>query len=77
MKMTRPDESWMSTRPKHRRAREARLPPSRRDGICAEWACRPKPNEGHLYQTENRGELVGNVRLRDKGMLIVGDRAEL
>ena len=34
-------------------------------------------DEASLYQTENRGELVGNVRLRDKGALVVGDRAEL
>lgn len=34
-------------------------------------------DEAHLYQQENRGDLVGHVKLRDKGALIVGDRAEL
>ncbi|NEM13258.1 MAG: LPS-assembly protein LptD, partial [Xanthomonas perforans] len=34
-------------------------------------------DEANLHQAENRGELVGNVRLRDQGALVVGDRGEL
>ena len=33
--------------------------------------------EASLYQAENRGELNGDVRLRDNGALIVGDHAEV
>ena len=34
-------------------------------------------DEANLHQLENRGELVGNVKLRDKGMLVVGDHAQV
>ena len=34
-------------------------------------------DEANLLQAENRGELVGNVKLRDNGALVVGDKAEL
>ena len=34
-------------------------------------------NKTSLHQTKNHGELVGNVRLRDKDILVVDDRAEL
>ncbi len=34
-------------------------------------------DEANLYQQENLGELKGNVRLRDRNTLVVGDRAEL
>jgi len=34
-------------------------------------------DEASLHQAENRGELNGDVRLRDNGALIVGDHAEV
>ncbi|NLD01374.1 MAG: LPS-assembly protein LptD, partial [Gammaproteobacteria bacterium] len=34
-------------------------------------------DEANLYQLENRGELKGNVRIRDRDALMVGDSAEL
>ena len=34
-------------------------------------------DEASLYQAESRGELNGNVRLRDNGALIVGDHADV
>ena len=34
-------------------------------------------DEAKLYQAENRGELIGKVRIRDKGSLVVGDKANL
>jgi LPS-assembly protein len=43
----------------------------RQSGLQAE------ADEANLYQSENRGELVGNVRIRDKGALLVGDKATL
>jgi LPS-assembly protein len=34
-------------------------------------------DEANLFQTENRGELKGDVRLRGNGSLVVGDQAEI
>ncbi len=34
-------------------------------------------DEANLYQQDNKGELKGNVRLRDRNALVVEDRAEL
>ena len=34
-------------------------------------------DEANLYQQDNLGELKGNVRIRDRNSLLVGDRAEL
>jgi LPS-assembly protein len=34
-------------------------------------------DEANLYQAESRGELNGNVRIRDNGALIVGDHADV
>jgi LPS-assembly protein len=44
---------------------------------CARAACRSKSDEASLYQAESRGELSGDVRIRDNGALIVGDHADV
>ena len=38
---------------------------------------RVEADEASLHQLENRGELTGNVRFRDRDALLVGDRAEI
>ncbi|PAU59615.1 LPS-assembly protein LptD [Pseudomonas indica] len=47
------------------------------DVVMRQGSMQVEADEANLRQAENRGELVGNVRLRDKGTLVVGDRAEL
>ena len=47
------------------------------DVILRQGSIQAEADEASLYQLENRGELKGNVRLRDRGALMVGDRAEL
>lgn len=47
------------------------------DVVMRQGSMQIEAQEAALHQAENRGELTGNVRLRDKGALIVGDRAEL
>ena len=47
------------------------------DVVLRQGSIQAEADEASLYQLENRGELKGNVRLRDGGALMVGDRAEL
>ncbi len=47
------------------------------DVVMRQGSMQLESQEASLYQAENRGELNGNVRLRDNGALIVGDRAEV
>ena len=47
------------------------------DVVLRQSSMQVEANEASLLQAENRGVLDGNVRLRDKGALIVGDHAEL
>ncbi|MBU3057197.1 LPS-assembly protein LptD [Pseudomonas indica] len=47
------------------------------DVVMRQGSMQVEADEANLRQAENRGELVGNVRLRDKGTLVVGDRAAL
>ncbi|MBI6851969.1 LPS-assembly protein LptD [Pseudomonas cichorii] len=47
------------------------------DVVLRQGSMQAQAQEAALYQAENRGELNGDVRLRDNGALIVGDRAEL
>lgn len=47
------------------------------DVLLRQGRIQVEADEANLYQLENRGELAGNVRFRDAGTLVVGDRAEL
>ena len=47
------------------------------DVVLRQGSIQAQADEASLYQLENRSELKGNVRLRDRGTLLVGDRAEL
>ncbi|WP_295476187.1 LPS-assembly protein LptD [uncultured Pseudomonas sp.] len=47
------------------------------DVVMRQGSMQVEAQEASLHQAENRGELNGDVRLRDKGALIVGDHAEL
>jgi len=47
------------------------------DVVLRQGSMQVQSEEARLYRQESRGELAGNVRLRDKGTLIVGDRAEV
>lgn len=47
------------------------------DVVLRQGSIQAEADEASLYQLENRGELKGNVRLRNRGSLLVGDRAEL
>lgn len=47
------------------------------DVVLRQGSIQVEADEARLHQTENRGELIGNVRLRDRGALVLGDRAEL
>ena len=47
------------------------------DVVMRQGSMQVEADEASLYQTENRGELNGNVRLRDNGALIVGDHAQI
>ena len=47
------------------------------DVVLRQGSMQAEANEASLYQLENRGELTGNVRLRDRSALMVGDRAEI
>lgn len=47
------------------------------DVVLRQGSLQAEADEARLLQQENRGELIGNVRLRDRGALVVGDRAEL
>ncbi|CDZ95615.1 LPS-assembly protein LptD [Pseudomonas saudiphocaensis] len=45
--------------------------------VLRQGSMQAEADEASLYQLENRGELKGNVRLRDRNALLVGDRAEI
>jgi len=47
------------------------------DVVMRQGSMQVEANEAALHQSENRGELNGNVKLRDNGALIVGDHAEV
>ncbi|UCO98729.1 LPS-assembly protein LptD [Metapseudomonas lalkuanensis] len=47
------------------------------DVVLRQGSMQVEADEANLHQAENRGELVGNVKLRDKGALVVGDHADL
>ena len=47
------------------------------DVVLRQGSMQAEADEASLHQLENRGELNGNVRLRDKGILVVGDHAQL
>lgn len=47
------------------------------DVVLRQGSIQVEADEATLHQLENRGELIGDVRLRDRGTLVVGDRAEL
>lgn len=47
------------------------------DVVLRQGSMQVEAEEAKLYQLDNRGELAGNVRYRDKGSLMVGDRVEL
>ncbi|GGK02085.1 LPS-assembly protein LptD [Pseudomonas matsuisoli] len=47
------------------------------DVVMRQSSLQVEADEANLHQLDNRGELLGNVRLRDKGMLVLGDRAQI
>lgn len=47
------------------------------DVVMRQGSMQAEADEANLYQTENRGELKGNVKIRDNGTLVVGDQAEV
>ncbi|MFY1665383.1 LPS-assembly protein LptD [Pseudomonas sp. Pseu.R1] len=47
------------------------------DVVMRQGSMQVEADEASLHQAENRGELNGDVRLRDNGALIVGDHAEI
>ena len=47
------------------------------DVVMRQGSMQVEAQEASLYQAENRGELNGNVRMRDNGALIVGDHAQV
>ena len=47
------------------------------DVVMRQGSMQVEADEANLYQAESRGELAGNVRIRDNGALIVGDHADV
>ncbi|PWE44390.1 LPS-assembly protein LptD [Pseudomonas prosekii] len=47
------------------------------DVVMRQGSMQVEADEASLYQAESRGELSGNVRVRDNGALIVGDHADV
>ncbi|WP_166365994.1 LPS-assembly protein LptD [Pseudomonas akapageensis] len=47
------------------------------DVVMRQGSMQIEADEASLYQAENRGELNGNVKLRDNGALVVGDHAQV
>jgi len=47
------------------------------DVVLRQGSIQVEADEASLHQLENRGELTGNVRFRDRDALLVGDRAEI
>lgn len=47
------------------------------DVVMRQGSMQAQADEANLYQAENRGELKGNVKIRDNGSLVVGDQAQI
>jgi LPS-assembly protein len=47
------------------------------DVVMRQGSMQAESDEASLYQAENRGELKGNVKIRDNGSLVVGDHADV
>ncbi|MEB2870972.1 LPS-assembly protein LptD [Pseudomonas rhizosphaerae] len=47
------------------------------DVVMRQGSMQIEADEASLHQAENRGELNGNVKLRDNGALVVGDHAQV
>ena len=47
------------------------------DVVLRQGGMQLESQEANLHQLENRGELKGNVKFRDNGLLMVGDKADL
>ncbi len=47
------------------------------DVVMRQGSLQAEGDEASLHQAENRGEITGNVKLRDQGTLMVGDHAEI
>lgn len=47
------------------------------DVVMRQGSMQVEADEANLYQAENRGELSGNVKIRDNGTLVVGDHADI
>ena len=47
------------------------------DVVMRQGSMQIEADEAALHQAENRGELNGNVKLRDNGALVVGDHAQI
>ncbi|MGC1329771.1 LPS-assembly protein LptD [Pseudomonas sp.] len=47
------------------------------DVVMRQGSLQAEGDEASLHQAENRGEITGNVKLRDQGALLVGDHAEI
>ena len=45
--------------------------------VMRQGSMQVEADEANLYQTENRGELKGNVKIRDNGSLVVGDHGDI
>ena len=77
------DDTPMSEAPTHVSAKATRYEQEQEiatlagDVVLRQGSMQAEADEARLHQLENRGELVGNVRLRDRNALMVGDRAEI
>ncbi|MGE8476879.1 MAG: LPS-assembly protein LptD [Pseudomonas shirazensis] len=47
------------------------------DVVMRQGSMQVEADEANLYQAENRGELKGNVKIRDNGSLVVGDAGQI
>ncbi|KTT13829.1 LPS biosynthesis protein [Pseudomonas oryzihabitans] len=47
------------------------------DVVLRQGGMQVESQEANLHQLENRGELKGNVKFRDNGVLMVGDKADM
>ncbi|MGV2835642.1 LPS-assembly protein LptD, partial [Pseudomonas shirazensis] len=47
------------------------------DVVMRQGSMQVEADEANLYQAENRGELKGNVKIRDNGALVVGDAGQI
>ena len=77
------DDTPMSEAPTYVSAKASRYEQEKQiatlagDVVLRQGSMQVEGDEANLHQLENRGELVGNVRLRDRSALMVGDRAEI